>query len=38
VAKQVRQELSSRSFVVEFYAKETGPSPRDQFLKKVRID
>ncbi|MFZ1376672.1 MAG: hypothetical protein WAS25_08760 [Geothrix sp.] len=38
VARGVRQDVNARSFVIEFYAKETGPSPRDQFLRKVRID
>jgi hypothetical protein len=38
VAERVRLDENTRPFVIEFYAKETGPSPRDQFLRKVRID
>ena len=38
IARSIRREEGTRSFAVEFYAKETGPSPRDQFIQKVRID
>jgi hypothetical protein len=38
IAKTIKHEQNTRSFSIEFYAKETGPSPPDQFLRKVRID
>lgn len=37
-AKRIRNTYGTRSFSIEFYAKQVGPSPRDQFLRKVRID
>ena len=38
VAHLIRRKFHTRRFSIEFYAKETGPNPKDQFLRKVRID
>ena len=37
-AKRIKSANGTRSFSIEFYTKQVGPSPRDQFLRKVRID
>jgi hypothetical protein len=37
-AKKVKRTYGVREFTIEFYSKETGPSPANQFLRKVRID
>jgi hypothetical protein len=37
-AKEVKKRYATRPFLIEFYDKQTGPFPRDQFLRKVRID
>jgi len=38
VAKNIKKQFNTRAFVIEFYTKQTGPSPKDQFILKVRID
>ncbi|MGA2082617.1 MAG: hypothetical protein ABSH53_18675 [Holophaga sp.] len=37
-ARDIRRKFRARTFSIEFYAKETGLLPRDQFLRKVRIN
>jgi len=36
--KGIRSRFGTRPFSIQFYGKETGPAPTDQFLRKVRID